>query len=132
MGLKIGEAIYKILSNDENIKAKVDTKIFPLIAAEGTSFPFISYKRSGLETANSKDKFIYKEIIYVDVFIASTSYNESLEIADLVRHTLEKSKGIYAGIDIQEIELINADEDYIEDTFTQILNLNIKINGKRN
>lgn len=122
MSLQIGKAIYNILSNDKNITNRVGKKIYPLIADVDTTFPFIIYKRTGIIPADSKDRFIYSEEVYVEVVIASDKYNESIEIADLVRSTLTTGK--YN--EIKGIQITDADEDYIEDTFIQNLTFKIK------
>lgn len=132
MSLQVGKAIYNILSNDAKIIDSVEHKIYPLIADTGTTFPFIVYRRTGIEPSDSKDRFIYSEDTYVEVVIASDKYNESIEIADLVKDALQGKKGNYSGINIHDIRMTNADEDYIEDTFIQNLTFNIKTNGKRN
>lgn len=122
MSLQIGKAIYNILSNDKNITNRVGKKIYPLIADVDTTFPFIIYKRTGIIPADSKDRFIYSEEVYVEVVVASDKYNESIEIADLVRSTLTTGK--YN--EIKDIQITDADEDYIEDTFIQNLTFKIK------
>ena len=113
MSLQVGKAIYHILSNDVDVVDRVQNKIYPLVADVDTTFPFIIYKRTGIIPADSKDRFIYSEDVYVDVVIASDKYNESIEIADSVRTAL--LEGTYEGI--KDISLTDADEDYIEDTF---------------
>lgn len=128
MSLQVGKAIYNILSNDAKIIDSVEHKIYPLIADTGTTFPFIVYRRTGIEPSDSKDRFIYSENTYVEVVIASDKYNESIEIADLVKDALQGKKGNYSGINIHDIRMTNADEDYIEDTFIQNLTFNIKTN----
>lgn len=130
MSLQVGKAIYNILSNDAKIIDSVEHKIYPLIADTGTTFPFIVYRRTGIEPSDSKDRFIYSENTYVEVVIASDKYNESIEIADLVKDALQGRKGNYSGINIHDIRMTNADEDYIEDTFIQNLTFNIKTNGR--
>lgn len=40
---------------------------------------------------------------------------------------MEGTKGTFNGLKIGEITLLNADEDYLEDTFIQKLNFNIEI-----
>ena len=130
MSLQVGKAIYNILSNDAKIIDSVEHKIYPLIADTGTTFPFIVYRRTGIEPSDSKDRFIYSENTHVEVVIASDKYNESIEIADLVKDALQGKKGNYSGINIHDIRMTNADEDYIEDTFIQNLTFNIKTNGR--
>ena len=99
--LQIGKAIYTILAKN-NI-----SKVFPLVADEGTTFPFIVYKRSGLEPANTKDVYNFSELAPLDI----------ITIAEQVKDILEHSRGTSAGITIEEITLDDADEDYLEDTF---------------
>lgn len=126
MSLQIGKAIYHILSNDTDIVDRVQNKIYPLIADVDTTFPFIVYKRTGITPATSKDRFIYDEDVYVEVVVASDSYQESIEIADLVKSALQFKKGLYNDITVKDILLTDADEDYTQDTFIQILTFNIK------
>lgn len=132
MSLQVGKAIYTILQSDEAVVAKVQNKIYPLIADTDTTFPFIIYKRTGVEAAGTKDRFIYNEDTYVEVVIASDKYMDSIEIADLVKDALVGKRGNYSGIEIYDTIMTNADEDYLQDTFTQTLTFNIKTNGKRN
>lgn len=132
MSLQIGKAIYQLLSENTAVTDRVQNKIYPLIADTGTTFPFIIYKRTSVIPSDSKDRFIYNEDTYVDVVIASDKYNESIEIADLVKAALQGKKGNYSNIEVYDIRMTDADEDYIEDTFIQNLTFNIKTNGKRN
>lgn len=119
--LQIGKAIYTILAKN-NI-----SKVFPLVADEGTTFPFIVYKRSGLEPANTKDRYNFSELATLDIIVAANTYEESITIAEKVKDILEHSRGTYADINIEEITLDDADEDYLEDTFIQKLTFKINI-----
>jgi hypothetical protein len=40
---------------------------------------------------------------------------------------MENTRGIFNGVNVGEVTLINADEDYLEDTFIQKMNFNIEI-----
>lgn len=119
--LQIGKAIYTILAKN-NI-----TKVFPLVADEGTTFPFIVYKRSGLEPSNTKDRYNYSELATLDIIIAASTYQESINLTEKVKDILEHNRGIYNDINIGDITLDDADEDYIEDTFIQKLTFKIEI-----
>lgn len=128
--IQIGKAVYQLLSSDTGVTEKVENRIYPLIADQGTIYPFIIYKRTGIEPITSKDRFICSEVTSVDVIIASDRYDESIEVAELVKDALIGKNGIYSGIKITDIDMISADEDYIEDTFIQNLTFNIKTNGR--
>ena len=51
--LQVGKAIKELLAK-ENI-----TNVYPLIADEGTTFPFVIYKRTSLVPSNTKDRYNY-------------------------------------------------------------------------
>lgn len=128
--IQIGKAVYQLLSSDTGVTERVENRIYPLIADQSTIYPFIIYKRTGIEPMASKDKFICSEITTVDVVVASDRYDESIEVAELVKDALIGKNGIYSGIKVVDIDMISADEDYIEDTFIQNLTFNIKTNGR--
>lgn len=128
--IQIGKAVYQILSNDTKVKEMVGNNIYPLVANQGTTYPFIIYRRTGIEPVTSKDRFICSEVTSVDVIVASDRYDESIEVAELVKDALSGKNGIYSDIKVIDINMISADEDYIEDTFIQNLTFNIKTNGR--
>lgn len=119
--LDIGKAIYTILQTSIDI----DKKIYPLIADEGTTFPFIIYKRTGLTPESTKDNT--NENVSVEINIASSNYSESIDLAIKVRKALEHKKGTYSDIAIEDIVIDDATEDYIEDTFIQTLTFKIEL-----
>lgn len=119
--LNIGKAIYTILQTSIDI----DKKIYPLIADEGTTFPFIIYKRTGLAPESTKDNT--NENVSVEINIASSNYSESIDLAIKVRKALEHKKGTYSDIAIEDIVIDDATEDYMEDTFIQTLTFKIEL-----
>ena len=119
--LNMGKAIYTILQTSIDI----DKKIYPLIADEGTTFPFIIYKRTGLTPESTKDNT--NENVSVEINIASSNYSESIDLAIKVRKALEHKKGTYSDIAIEDIVIDDATEDYIEDTFIQTLTFKIEL-----
>lgn len=129
MSLQIGKAIYEILHSNTEIVAKLNDKIFPLIADINTTFPFIVYKRTGIIPAYTKDRYSANDTVTVEIIIASDKYNDAVEIASLVRVALQGKKGTFSNIEIEDIRLVSADEDFIEDTFIQTLTFNIITNG---
>lgn len=118
-GLEVGKAIYKILEGIRNV--------YPLVADQGTEYPFIVYRRVSLSHANTKDRFNYQELATIEVIVASSSYTESIDLAKQVMYRLEHTRGIYNEISINEIKLVGAEEDYIEDAFIQKLTFEIEI-----
>lgn len=119
-GISVLKSIYKLLVANEDLVAIVDNKMFPLIANENTTFPFIVYQRDSIYTEYTKDGK-YCDNINISINIAATTYNQSIEIAELVRTAIEGKR-----IDnINTIRLISMNEDYLEDTYIQNLQFNV-------
>lgn len=127
MILEVGKVIYSLLANDEKVTNLVHKKIYPLIADSDTTFPFIIYKRNSISILTSKDRLINKEEATIEIAIASDKYNESVNVATAVIKALHNKKGDISNINVKKIELLQADEDYIDDTFIQKLFFKIEI-----
>jgi len=108
-GLQIGKAIKTILSGID--------KVYPLVADEGTTYPFVVYRRSGLYPSTTKDRYSYREMATVEVMVIAATYSDSITLAESVKGKLEHTRGKFNDIMIGDILLINADEDYLEDAF---------------
>ena len=117
--LQIGKSIHSILTADETVAGYVGAKVFPIVSKEGTTYPFIVYRRGGIEPFYTKDG-LSGERVAVDIVIAATSYSDSVDIAEAVRESLETSA--YA-------QLYAADEEFFEDgnVYTQTLTFNFNV-----
>ena len=119
--LRVGKTINYLLTNSE-VNTIVNGKIFPIIADQGTTYPFITYRRAGNGNGDSKDS-IYEDITTVELVIASAYYEESIEIAQKCREALEKKR--YDNI--KDVRLVDASEDFQDEVFIQNLLFTIKI-----
>ena len=126
--LNIGKVIKDILYQDEALNTLVKSQVFPMIAEENTTFPFIVYRRNSIRKVSTKD-YVNDEIASVDIVIASDKYAQSVEIAERVRFILEH--GGYEGenFSVDNITLSNASEQYMQNTYIQTLTFDIEINN---
>lgn len=121
--LSLGKAITTILND------VCKDKVFPIVANPETTYPFIVYKRTGLTPANSKDRYNYKEMATVEVIVASENYSKSLEIAEETKSKLEHTRGVFNSIEIGEVTMTAASEDYLDDAYIQRMTYQIEIIG---
>ncbi len=126
--LNIGKVIKDILYHDEALNTILKGQVFPLIAEEKTTFPFLAYRRNSIRKANTKD-YINDEIASVEVVVASDKYAQSVEIAERVRFILEH--GGYEGenFSVDNITLSNASEQFMQNTYIQTLTFELEINN---
>lgn len=116
---EIGKEINRLLK--ENNVLKVSGKIFPLVANPNTTFPFLVYRRIGYQPRNNKDYI--GEIVMMELNIATETYNEGVDIANSVCDILQ---GRETEI-IEDIQLINISEIYLQDTYIQNIQLQIEL-----
>ena len=115
--LRIGDAIYTILKEFKNV--------YPVKADEGTTFPFIIYRRVSGDNKSSKDG-IYSSIANIEVNLVAQSNEESIELAEKVLQKLEAARGPIAGLDIWTIRMIDSNETWIENSFIQCLKFSVE------
>lgn len=118
---KIGSEIRNVILSSSAVKNAVDTKVFPLIANAGTTFPFIVYRRSSYSPQSDKD--VLNETVYMEIAIICNNYEQSVSIANDVADALIP----YESDNIEEIKVTNISEEFISDSFVQKVNLQIDL-----
>lgn len=117
--IKIGKGIYNLLINNTLISSLVGTKVFPLIAENDTTFPFIIYTRENIiPSSGTKDGYT-GDLTTVRIDVVSDSYNENLEISNEVRKVLERPiiNCLGAGLQLQEGYLSGIGESWDSNTY---------------
>lgn len=101
--------------------------IYAVLADHGAKYPFAVYRRTGLTTYNTKDKFNYSEHVLLEINVASPDYDEGVEILDKIKTKLEHKRGIVQGIYVEGIDVINSSEDWQNDAYIQTIVFRIKV-----
>ena len=118
---KIGSEIRNVILSSSAVKNAVDTKVFPLIANAGTTFPFIVYRRSSYSPISNKD--VLNESVYIEIAIICNNYEQSVSIANDVADALIQ----YESGTIEEIKVTNISEEFISNTFVQKVNIQVDL-----
>lgn len=121
-GLSVNKYIYNILINDEIIKGIVDKKIYPLVAEESTSFPFVIFRKNNVNTEYSKDGSV-RDSVSFSVTAIAVDYITTVDIAERVRELLECKRNDY----FSRITLDSVTEDYVDSAYIQELTFTAKI-----
>lgn len=125
-GLLINKAIIDILSGNTLLTEYVDSKIYPIVAPDNVLVPFIVITRNNIDTQYTKDISSIYDTIPVIIYVISDDYKESIDIAQIVRNSLEGIRGIYEEINIDYCILNSASEDYGIDGYIQKIEFIIK------
>ena len=110
--MKIGLAIYNILTSDTNVTSLVSTRIYPNVAKQSSAFPFIVYQTTSTEPTNTKDGVSPLDIISLEVLCFSETYTQAVDLAVKVRNALDRNTGTHNTIITQGLSFTGADEHF--------------------
>lgn len=124
--LYFNTAIYKILTDNEEIKKAVGNNIYPVVAPLNTKNPYIVFKRQ-ITTQNDNKDSRYS-MVSIEINVYSNNYQESIKVAELVKNTLENvyNKEVES-FKIKYIVSTSIDEDYNEDYYSQTMYFDCKV-----
>lgn len=122
----IGKKINSILRQDGELTTLVSNQIYPLMANKSTSYPFIVYSRDSVTPHYCKDGN-FEDIVGVTVVVVSNDYEQSVDIANLVRDNLELLTYEDNDIYIASSEVTGIGENTSDDAYVQKIYLNFRI-----
>ena len=105
----IGKLIYSRLSTDGSITAYIGTKIYPDITPQNVQYPFVVYTITNSLPVDYKDGQSNLEEITLQVDVYTQSYDDTQDLANLIRNRLDRFTGTVEGIDVQTIKYMSSD-----------------------
>lgn len=124
----IGKVIYSKLISNQVIADIVDDRVFPVIAEQTTTFPFIIYYRVSISNnLYNKDGSVEDTVVY-SITVVSTNYNESAELANEIRKIFDKKQITNDIMRITDSRLIEIDESYEDNSYVQKLTFSCTVN----
>lgn len=107
----VGKAIYNILSNVTAVTNIVATKIYPEIAPQNESQPYIVYSVVSNSPTDTKEENGNVDEATIEVYCFNTNYSTAIDLGVAVRAALERKNGTYGGVQIQSINYTNEQMD---------------------
>jgi hypothetical protein len=105
----IGKLIYSRLSTDGSITDYVATKIYPDITPQNVQYPFVVYTIVNSLPVDFKDGQSNLEEITLQIDVYTQSYDDTQDLANLIRNRLDRFTGTVEGIDVQTIKYMSSD-----------------------
>jgi len=105
--MKVGAAIYSMLKDDSAVSALVGTRIYPELAEEGASTPYVVYSVVSNTPVDTKESAPVDEA-QLEVFSVADTYAAANDLADKVRAALSRqSKKVLDTVTVQSIKYTN-------------------------
>lgn len=126
--LNISKDIYTALTTNADLTALINNRVFPIVAEEGTQYPFLTYNRTSITSYRTKCG-IYEDTVNFSVNILTTDYLGGLDIGNLVRFAIEKNLiCTIEGLQYRDIQLVGATEQFTNEGYVQTLNFQVIVN----
>jgi len=114
--MQIGKSIYYILVNDTDVSALVGTRIFPNVAPQTTTLPFIIYDVTGVSPNDTKEGPSTLDTNDVMISCYSETYSEASDLAQKIRVAMDRiNEGVYNDETIQSSQF-QSYNDIFDDT----------------
>lgn len=110
--MTIHAAVYSILTADTGVTDLVSTRIYPIIAPESASMPYITVQRidSQHEHFMLGSSGMTRQRVQIDCW--SDSMLSASNVAEAVRESLDSYRGTVGSLDIRRASLESEDDEY--------------------
>lgn len=104
----IGKLIYGRLSTDSNITSIVGTNIYPDITPQNVDYPFVVYTIINSLPVDYKDGQSNLEEINLQIDVYTQKYDDTQNLANLIRNRLDRFVGTVEGVTVQTIKYVSS------------------------
>lgn len=105
--MAVGKVIYDLLSNDATVSATVGTKIYPDIAPQTTSFPYVVYQEISTTPTDDKDGTSKLDSIRLQIDMYDDNYDDIETLATAIRDALDRQTGTIQSVAVDKIIFSN-------------------------
>ena len=124
----INKVIYERLTTHQYIALNCPNKVFPLVAEQTTTFPFVVYWRENIVSESCKDG-MHEDYVTFTVVAVSDNYPASLDLANAIRESLESMRFVSRGMLITNCKVTGVEESFQDNAFVQTLSFACKVNN---
>jgi hypothetical protein len=129
--MKVGLAIYNILTDNGEVDAIVSGRVFPNVAPQTTTFPFIIYDVEGEDPNDTKEGASTLDVDNITVSCYSKTYSEASDLALKIRTALDRQSGTFGGVNIQSIQYDGYndifDDNHEDGVYRKAIDFNVRI-----
>lgn len=112
--MTVGTSIYQLLSNDAAVTAEVGTRIYPALAAQQPTLPFITYEVIQVTPSDTKDGSSTLDEVRAEVVIYAATYGAAAALSEKVRTALDRQNASNEISSIGSIQFTDAQNELLD------------------
>ena len=114
MSLKSPETVLRTaLVGSTNVTTLVGLRIYPVLAPATASLPFVTWRRTGIERAQTLGSPSGMPRVTVEYGIYGTTYEQARSVADAMRRILDGYGGTVDNTTVNQTSLENESDDFV-------------------
>lgn len=98
--------LYQRLTSRTAVSSLIGSRVFPLVAPQGTPLPLVVYQRTGVERPQSLSGNVGNPVVTLQLTTYGTSYTAVKNIARQIRLAVDGWTGTTASVTIQRTTLV--------------------------
>lgn len=98
--------LYQRMTSQTAVSSLIGTRVYPLLAPQGTPLPLVVYQRLSVDRPQSLTGNVGSPVITLQITSYGTSYTNVKSIARAVRLAVDGWTGTTAGVTIQRTTLV--------------------------
>lgn len=110
----VGTGIYQLLSGDADVSAEVGTRIYPALAAQQPTMPFITYEVIQVSPSDTKDGGSTVDEVRTEVITYAATYGAAAALSEKVRTALDRQNATNEISSIQSIQFTDAQNELLD------------------
>lgn len=115
MSLKSPEAVLRsALVGTAAVTSLVGTRIYPVLAPATAALPFVTWRRSGIERAQTLGGPMGMPRVSIEYSIYGTTYEQAREVADAMRLVLDGYGGTSNNTEVKQTSLEDESDDFVQ------------------
>lgn len=107
-------AIRNVLIADDDARALFEERIYPVIAPMSATYPFVIYKRTGIQRESTINGPMGTPTVNLDITVIDATYEAARQAADTIRGILDQYAGFVGGVYLQQVAVQNEADDFVQ------------------
>lgn len=107
-------AIRNVLIANDEARKLFGERIYPVIAPMSAVYPFVLYKRTGIQRESTINGPMGTPTVNLDITVIDATYESARLAADTIRHILDQYAGFVGDVFLQQVAVQNEADDFVQ------------------
>ena len=111
-----GKAVYQILTLDEDVSDLVGDRVFPELAAQDATTPYVTYHVRSVDPEDTKTGTSTLDVVTFEVYCVGPDYGALMDVAEACRNAIDRQAGNFNSTAIQSSRFMDEDCEFDQQT----------------